>query len=128
MRRRRRVEVTVETSQLVVRRGLGQIPGWCVDCSALVQTITLGEAATLAGVSTSTVYRRAEAGRLHFVETAQSPLICLNSLLRPTGAEPMIMMQHSIQPTATNTTSHQTAKKVTAFILIKEILNRYLRR
>jgi hypothetical protein len=82
MRRTKRVEITVETSRLVVRRGVGDAPVWCAACSAPAQTVTPGEAAALAGVSTGTVYRRAGAGRLHFIETAgSSPLICLNSLL-----------------------------------------------
>jgi len=46
-----------------------------------------GEAAALTGVSTNTIYRRAGAGRLHFVEAARSSLICLNSLLVSTGEE-----------------------------------------
>ena len=85
MRRTKRVEITVETSRLVVRRGAGEAPVWCAECSAPAQTITLGEAAALAGVSTRTVYRWAGAGRLHVIETAgASPLICLNSLLMST--------------------------------------------
>jgi hypothetical protein len=86
MIRRKRVEITVETRRLVVRRGMSQAPDWCAECSAPVQSVTPGEAAALPGVSTGTVYCRAEAGRLHFVETAaRSPMICLNSLLRSTG-------------------------------------------
>ena len=82
MRRTKRVEITVETSRLVVRRGVGEAPVWCDECSAPAHTVTPGEAAALAGVSTGAVHRRAKAGRLHFVETAgSSPLICLNSLL-----------------------------------------------
>ena len=82
MRRTKRMEITVETSRLVIRRGVGEAPVWCARCSAPAQTVTPGEAAVLAGVSAGTVYRRAGAGRLHFVETAgSSRLICLNSLL-----------------------------------------------
>jgi predicted site-specific integrase-resolvase len=50
-----------------------------------VQSVTPEEAAALAAVSTRIIYRWVEAGQLHFNETAeQSPLICLNSLLRST--------------------------------------------
>jgi excisionase family DNA binding protein len=67
---------------MVIRRGVGEASVWCAACSAPTQTVTPREAAALAGISAGTVYRRAEAGRLHFVETAgPSPLICLNSLL-----------------------------------------------
>jgi hypothetical protein len=80
MRRTKRVEITVETSRMVIRRGVGEAPVWCARCSAPARTVTLGEAAALAGVSTGTVHSRVRAGRLHFVETAGSPLICLDSL------------------------------------------------
>ena len=85
MRRTKRVEITVETSRLVVRRGVGDAPVWCAECSAPARTVTPGEAAALPGVTTGTVDHRARAGRLHFIETAgSSPLICLNSLLAST--------------------------------------------
>ncbi len=81
----RPIEITVETSRLVVRRCMSQAPDWYAECSAPVQSVTPREAAALTGVSTSTIYRRAKAGRLHFVEAAaRSPLICLNSLLGST--------------------------------------------
>ena len=83
MKRRKRVEITVETSLLVIRRGTNQGPVWCLECSSPVQSVTPEEAAVLAGVNTRAVYRWVEAGQLHFIETAeQSPLICLNSLLK----------------------------------------------
>lgn len=82
MRRRRRLEIAVETKRMVVRRGMSQAPVWCAECSAPVQTVTPEEAAALTGVDTSAGPRRAGADRLHFVEAAgRSPLICLNSLL-----------------------------------------------
>ena len=77
------MEITVETRRLVIRRGTNQASVWCVDCCSPVQLITPEEAAVLAGVNTRTIYLRVEQGQLHFIETAeQSPLICLNSLLR----------------------------------------------
>ena len=83
MKRRRRLEITVETNLLVVLRGASRIPVWCGECSSMVQTISPEEAAVLANLSTRALYRRVEAGRLHLIEPAeQSPLICLDSLLR----------------------------------------------
>ncbi len=85
MKRRKRIEITVETSLLVIRRGTNRGQVWCLECSSPVQSVTPEEAAVLAGISTRTVYRRVEAGQLHFIETAeQSLMICLNSLLRST--------------------------------------------
>lgn len=80
MKRTKRVEITVETSRTVVRRGTGDATVWCAECSAPSHTVTPGEAAALTGAN-----RGAGAGRLHFIETAgSSPLICLNSLLAST--------------------------------------------
>lgn len=88
MKRRKRIEITVETSLLVIRRGSKQALVWCIECSAPVQLITPEEAAVLAGVSTRTVYRRVEREQLHFVETDSGRLlICLNSLPTSTSAK-----------------------------------------
>ncbi len=56
MKRRKRVEITVETSLLVIRRSPNQAPVWCIECSSPVQSVTPEEAAVLAGVSTRTMY------------------------------------------------------------------------
>lgn len=81
MRRRRRMEITVETRRLVIRRSTNPAAVSCIECSSPVQLITPEEAAVLASVSTRTVYRRVERGQLHFVETeAGGLLICPNSL------------------------------------------------
>lgn len=81
MKRRKRVEITVETSRLVIRRSKNHASVWCLDCSSLVQSVTPEEAAVLAGVNTRAIYRWVEAAQLHLIETAeQAPLICLNSL------------------------------------------------
>ena len=81
MRRRRRVEITVETRQMVIRRSTTQVPVWCNECSSPVQLILPEEAAVLAGVSTRTIYHWVERGQLYFVETDSGRLlICPNSL------------------------------------------------
>jgi Helix-turn-helix domain len=84
--RRRRIEITVKTRQMIIRRTTNPAPGWCMECSSAARLITPEEAAALAGVSTRTIYRWVEAGQLHFTEPAEpSPLICLNSLLKSTA-------------------------------------------
>lgn len=81
MKRRKRTEITVETSLLVFRRSTNHAAVWCIECSSPVQLVTPEEAAVLASVTTRTVYRRVERGQLHFVETeAGTLLICPNSL------------------------------------------------
>jgi excisionase family DNA binding protein len=85
MKRRRQLEITVETRRLLIHRRANRAPIRCLACSSPAEWITPEEAAELAGVSTRVVYRWVEAERLHFTETAeQAPLICLNSLLRST--------------------------------------------
>ena len=81
MKRRRRVEITVETTRLVMRRPECQTPVWCLACALPVPVVTPVEAALLVGVNTRAIYRWVEAAQLHLIETAeQAPLICLNSL------------------------------------------------
>jgi hypothetical protein len=82
MRRRRQLEITVETRRLFIQRTANRTPIHCVACLSPAQWVTPEAAALLAGVSTRAVYRWVETSRLHFTETAErAPLICLNSLI-----------------------------------------------
>jgi hypothetical protein len=79
---KRRVEITIENHRLIVlsRRNRGTY-FWCDTCEAQVRMVTADAAAQISGVSTRTIYRRIENGRLHFIETEQGfSLICLQSL------------------------------------------------
>jgi hypothetical protein len=80
MRQRRRVAIAIETTRLVVRRSRSQMQFWCALCSAYVQAVTLEDAATLIGVSTSNIGTQTAARGYHIFEEAGSGLICLNSL------------------------------------------------
>ena len=83
MRRRTRVEITIETSLLVVRRGTSQTNAWCAECVSPVRSVTPEESAVLAGVSQRIVFRWLEVGLLHLSEmAASSRLTWLNSVLR----------------------------------------------
>ena len=86
---KRKIQFTVETHQLlVVRRAKGSIQGWCSECANDVPLIRPEEAAVLAGVSPRTIYRRVEAGLVHFAESPEGwLLICLGSLLDETRIE-----------------------------------------
>lgn len=79
---KRRIEITVEKRRLVVlSRRNHSINVWCETCGQQVQMVTPDEAAQLCRVSTRTIYRRVETGRLHFTETEKgASLICLQSL------------------------------------------------
>jgi hypothetical protein len=85
--RKRRLEITVETHEvLVVRQREGAPRTWCSQCRERAGLVTVDQAAAAAGVSSRTIYRRVETGALHFSETTDGRLlVCLKSLL---GEEP----------------------------------------
>jgi excisionase family DNA binding protein len=72
----------VETEQmLIVRCRRSSRRAWCAACEEEVEIVTVEEAAVIAGVSSRTIYRRVEAGRIHFMETPEGfLLICRKSL------------------------------------------------
>jgi hypothetical protein len=82
MASRRRAIVTVETRSLAVIRPASQaIRLWCQDCGAIVPMVTPEHAARLSGATVRAIYRRIEAGGLHFAEAASEPLlVCSDSL------------------------------------------------
>lgn len=78
---KRRVEILIETERLLVARGGRSTILRCEECATEVRMLTVDEAAILAGESARTIYAWTEAGRVHFLETAEGRLlICLNSL------------------------------------------------
>ena len=80
MNRKRRIEITVENTLLIIRRSPLPLV-WCAECPAPTQMLAPEEAAALLGVNTRTIYVQVESGRLHFVETPEGKLlVCPNSL------------------------------------------------
>lgn len=81
MSKRKRTEITVETSLLILRHKRRTAAVYCAQCPVSALLLTPDEAAALAGISTRAIYRWVEDGRLHFLETTeQALLVCLNSL------------------------------------------------
>ena len=82
MKDRTRTEITIETERiLIIRKRKGSILTWCSTCAQQVQMIKVDEAATIARVSSRTIYRWVEAEKVHFAETPEGLLlICLSSL------------------------------------------------
>ena len=80
---KRRSEITIESDRiLVVSRRRVSVVARCQTCGEPVKMVTPDEAARMAGVSSRTIYRRIEAERVHFLETAEGLLlVCINSLL-----------------------------------------------
>ena len=85
MGKKRRTDITIETERvLVIRRRKGSALAWCQTCAQQVPMIKVDEAAALSQVSSRTVFRLVELGKVHFAETPEGLLlICLNSLANP---------------------------------------------
>jgi hypothetical protein len=79
---KRRIEITFETRRVLVVGGRTvSAAGWCGACGERVRLVTAEEAARLACVTTRVIYRRVEAGQLHFIESQDGLLlICRHSL------------------------------------------------
>ena len=83
MKKIRTTEITVETEELfVIRRRDRSARGRCEACGALVQMVTLAEAAGITRVSDLVIVDQIKTRFLHSTETPDGQvLICLNSLL-----------------------------------------------
>ena len=82
--KRKKTEVIVERDQvLVIRRLNKREPRWCEECGEQAQMVSVDDAASIASLTARAVYRRVEAGKVHFSETTDGLLlVCLNSLLK----------------------------------------------
>jgi hypothetical protein len=79
--KRKRTEITIETERMLFISSPRKVLGWCVGCGAQAEMVPVDEAAILRRVDSRTIFRWAEAERVHSSETANGLLlICLNSL------------------------------------------------
>jgi hypothetical protein len=80
----RKSEIIVEFNQVtIIKKPEGLVVMWCPVCEGRVNMITTEAAAILSNVDTRTIYRRLEAGAIHFADTPEGlALVCLNSLLK----------------------------------------------
>ena len=80
---KKRTEITVETERLVVV-GDARVPrhvNWCAPCGKQVEPVSTDEAAVLARVTSRTIFRWVELGRVHYWETPEGLLlICPHSI------------------------------------------------
>lgn len=75
------MEVSVETRRRITVRGSSRQETWCTQCAAAVQMLTPGEGAALLETTARAIFRRVEAGELHFRESTNGGLrVCRNSL------------------------------------------------
>ena len=88
MSRHKTTKITVETEKvLVIRKHQVATASWCSTCLNESPMISAEQSAALTGLSRRKIYRMAEAGSLHFTETADGRLlICLLSLRQQESA------------------------------------------
>jgi hypothetical protein len=83
MRRKKKTTiVTIEAHErMTIRRGARRVTAWCDQCGADVPMVPPNEAAEMAGTDARAIFRRVEAGEVHFMETGAGALwICAQSL------------------------------------------------
>lgn len=82
MKRIRRTRTTVETRDVVTLRGpAAAMELHCPACGRVVRMLPPEEAAALAGVSVRALFRRMEAGGLHYAESpAGRVFVCSQSI------------------------------------------------
>lgn len=80
--KKRTARITVERERLlVISHSRSSFAGWCNQCTAEVSLIGLEEAAAITNASQREIFRWAEAGEIHLMETAEGrAMFCLNSI------------------------------------------------
>ena len=82
--KKRTASITIETERLlVISRARESLESWCTQCNEQSNFIAVDEAAAVAGISERTIFRWAEAGAIHLLETAQGKaMFCLKSIVK----------------------------------------------
>ena len=66
---------------MVIRTRGQAVSAWCRECGEQVQMVGPEQAALVGQTTTRAIYRRVEAGEIHFTETARGELlICPQSM------------------------------------------------
>ena len=83
MAKKKTTIITRDTQELVIVRWShgGTIRAWCQGCVQEVEMISPEDAARVSGATALAVYRRAEAGEIHFLQTEEGPLLICPTLL-----------------------------------------------
>jgi len=84
----RKLEITIQTSQLLTIRGSRSCRAWCERCNAETEVVTLETAALLADSIATLLKAGSTSAEWHISQSPDgSPRICLPSLLRMAGME-----------------------------------------
>jgi hypothetical protein len=80
--RKKTTIVTFESRErTTIRRAVQPRVAWCSECSDDVLMVTPGEAASLNGIDTRTIFRAIESGQIHFREDLTGGLlVCSKSV------------------------------------------------
>ncbi len=83
MTKKEKTVITIETRQrILIRQNRRSIFVWCGQCAAESLMVSTNEAATLVNTTARDVFRRVDAGNVHFLETEGGTLlICCKSFL-----------------------------------------------
>lgn len=85
----KRTTISFETQRLSVIRSAGEpVDLWCKDCGLVVPMFVPERIAALAHTAPREIYRRVEAGELHFVENDSGELLICSQSLRHEITEP----------------------------------------
>jgi hypothetical protein len=78
---KQKAEITFEIEETITVKSRCKIVGFCEQCGATVQMLTVEVAAALSGLGEREIFRLIETSEIHFVE-AERVFICPNSLIK----------------------------------------------
>jgi hypothetical protein len=78
----KKIEITIETAQVVIIRKRHSRRAWCEQCGCEAEMVSLQDAATIKGATELMLSGSANEQKWHFSEAAQGKLVCLKSLLK----------------------------------------------
>ena len=82
----KRTQIRIETDQVLIIRRRKSIRVWCQECACEVDMVRLEEAAALTGMAQHTLRNCIANEEWHvFQSPGESPVICLDSLLKSLG-------------------------------------------
>jgi hypothetical protein len=80
--KRKRIQITIQTDQILIARRRRGTRRWCPDCGCEVDMLSLGEVASIT-TRQPMLGHRARAQHWHYAEAEDgTTLVCLDSLLK----------------------------------------------